>query len=34
LAGLSLVLLTRYRVNPTWLVAGGAAVGWILERSS
>jgi chromate transporter len=34
LAGLSLVLLARYRVNPTWLVAGGAAVGWILERSS
>jgi chromate transporter len=34
LAGLSLVLLTRYRANPTWLVAGGAAAGWILERSS
>jgi chromate transporter len=34
LAALSLVLLTRYRVNPTWLVAGGAAVGWMLERSS
>jgi chromate transporter len=34
LAGLSLVLLTRYRANPTWLVAGGAAVGWILERTS
>lgn len=34
LAGLSLVMLTRYRANPTWLVAGGAAAGWILERSS
>jgi len=34
LAALSLVLLIRYRVNPTWLVAGGAAVGWMLERSS
>ena len=34
LAGLSLVLLSRYRASPTWLVAGGAAVGWILERTS
>jgi len=27
LAGLSLLLLMRYRVNSTWLVLGGAAVG-------
>ena len=33
LAGLSLVLLARYSINPTWLVAMGAAVGWIVERS-
>jgi chromate transporter len=33
LASLSLVLLTRYRVNATWLVAGGAVIGWIVERS-
>jgi chromate transporter len=33
-AGLSLVALTRYSINPTWLVAGGATVGWILGRSS
>ncbi len=33
LAGLSLVLLARYSISPTWLVAMGAAVGWIFERS-
>ena len=33
LASLSLVALTRYSINPSWLVAGGAAVGWILARS-
>ena len=33
LAGLSLVLLARYSINPTWLVALGATVGWIVERS-
>ena len=33
LAGLSLVLLSRYSINPTWLVALGATVGWIFERS-
>jgi chromate transporter len=33
LAGLSFVLLARYSINPTWLVAVGAATGWIFERS-
>jgi len=33
LAGLSLLLLTRYSINLTWLVAGGATVGWIFGRS-
>jgi chromate transporter len=33
LASLSVVLLARYSINPTWLVAAGAAVGWIFERS-
>ena len=33
LAGLSLVLLARYSINPTWLVAMGATAGWIFERS-
>jgi chromate transporter len=33
LAGLSLVLLARYSINPMWLVAAGAAVGWVFERS-
>jgi chromate transporter len=33
LASLSLLALTRYSINPSWLVAGGAAVGWILARS-
>ena len=32
-ASLSLVALTRYSINPSWLVAGGATVGWILSRS-
>ncbi len=33
LASLSLLALTRYSINPSWLVAGGATVGWILARS-
>ena len=32
-ASLSLVAMTRYSINPSWLVAGGATVGWILSRS-
>ena len=34
LAGLSALLLTRYSVNPTWLVAGGATLGWVFARSA
>jgi chromate transporter len=34
LAGLSALLLTRYSVNPVWLVAGGATLGWIFARSA
>ena len=34
LAGLSALLLTRYSVNPAWLVAGAATVGWIFARSA
>ena len=34
LAGLSALLLTRYSVNPAWLVAGGATLGWIFARSA
>ncbi len=33
LAGLSLLLLARYSINPTWLVGLGAAVGWLVEPS-
>jgi chromate transporter len=33
LAGISLALLARYSINPTWLVALGAAVGWLVEPS-
>ena len=33
LAGISLALLARYSMNPTWLVALGAAVGWLVEPS-
>jgi chromate transporter len=33
LAGFSLVLLVRYSINPTWLVAAGAVLGWLFERS-
>jgi chromate transporter len=33
MAGLSLVLLSRYSIGPTWLVAMGAAAGWIFARS-
>ena len=33
LAGISLALLARYSINPTWLVALGAAVGWLFEPS-
>jgi chromate transporter len=31
LAAISGVLLLRFRVNSTWLVAGGAIVGWLLS---
>ena len=34
LAGLSALLLTRYSVNPAWLVAGGATLGWFFARSA
>ena len=34
LAGLSALLLTRYSVNPAWLVAGGAMLGWVFARSA
>ena len=34
LAGLSALLLTRYSVNPAWLVAGGATLGWVFARSA
>jgi chromate transporter len=34
LAGLSALLLARYSVNPAWLVAGGATLGWIFARSA
>jgi chromate transporter len=33
LASLSLLAMTRYSINPSWLVAGGAAIGWIVARS-
>ncbi len=33
LAGISLALLARYSINPTWLVALGAAVGWLFAPS-
>ena len=33
-AGFSALLLTRYSVNPAWLVAGGATLGWIFARSA
>ena len=33
LAAISLALLARYSVNPTWLVALGAAVGWLFAPS-
>jgi chromate transporter len=31
LAGLAAVLLVRFKLNATWLVAGGAAAGWIVH---
>jgi chromate transporter len=31
-AVVSAVALTRYRVNSTWLIAGGASVGWLATR--
>ena len=34
LAGFSALLLTRYSVNPAWLVAGGATLGWVFARSA
>jgi chromate transporter len=34
LASLSALLLTRYSVNPAWLVAGGAMLGWFFARSA
>jgi chromate transporter len=32
IAGASALLLLRHRVNSTWLIAGGAAVGLVLLR--
>jgi chromate transporter len=29
LAALSLIALLRLRINPAWLIAAGAAVGWL-----
>lgn len=29
LAGLSFISLTRFKINSTWLIAGGALVGWL-----
>jgi chromate transporter len=26
---ISFLLLARYKLNSTWLIAGGAAVGWL-----
>jgi chromate transporter len=34
LAIVSAVLLIRFHVNATWLVVGGAAAGWLLQRAS
>jgi chromate transporter len=31
-AGVSLILLTRYAVSPTWLVTSAAIAGWLLAR--
>ena len=33
LAALSAALLLRYRLNSTWLVLGGAGLGWALHRA-
>jgi chromate transporter len=30
IAGVAAVLLLRFRVSSAWLVAGGAAAGWLL----
>ncbi len=32
LAVLAAVLLLRFRVNSTWLIAGGAAIGWLYSQ--
>ena len=32
LAVLAAVLLIRFRVNSTWLIAGGAAIGWLYSQ--
>jgi chromate transporter len=33
IAGVSLILLTRYAVNPTWLVTSAAILGWLLASA-
>ncbi len=33
IAGLSLLLLGRFRVNSAWLVLGGALAGWLARGS-
>ena len=32
LAAVSLVAIARFRINSAWLMAGGAAVGWMAGR--
>jgi chromate transporter len=30
IAAVAALLLLRWKVNPTWLIAGGALVGWLV----
>lgn len=34
IAGLAAVAAWRWRVNPAWLVVGGAGLGWLLSRAA
>jgi chromate transporter len=33
IAAISLVAIARFRINSAWLMAGGAAAGWLIGRS-